>query len=352
MRKAILLTLLLAAALLLLPAPQAQAGDFPSVGAAAAVVMSGGGEVVYEKNADQRALIASTTKLLTALITVEEAALDEELEIQPAWTQMEGSSMYLRAGERYTVRELLEGLLLASGNDAATALACHIAGGIEAFSERMNQRARELGMSGSHFVNPHGLDEDGHYGTARDLARLMAACMQDRKLAALLAETSASVKDQTYVNHNKLLTLCPGCVGGKTGYTEAAGRCLVSCCEREGTRLICVTLDDPNDWVDQQVLYNWAFSRYVTRDVTAGLSFFVPVVSGDRSLVAAEARPLRIFLPRTAKITLTAHLPRFVFAPVAEGDHAGTVQVFRDGERIHEAELFFREGAAQAEERR
>ena len=352
MRKAILLTLLLAAALLLLPAPQAQAETFPSVGAAAAVVMSAGGELVYEKNADERALLASTTKLLTALVTVEETALDGELEIQPAWTQVEGSSMYLQAGERYTVRELLEGLLLASGNDAAVALACHVAGGTEAFAERMNRRAQELGMSGSHFVNPHGLDEDGHYGTARDLARLMAACMENKRLAPLLAKTSATVKDQTYVNHNKLLTLCPGCLGGKTGYTEAAGRCLVSCCEREGTRLICVTLNDPSDWVDHQVLYNWAFSRYVTRDVTAALSFLVPVVSGDRNLVPVEARPLRLFLPRTARITLTAHLPRFVFAPVEAGEHAGSVQIFRDGERISEAELIFREGAAQAAKRR
>ena len=352
MRKGILFGLLFAALLLLLPAPQAQAGAFPSTGAAAAVVMSGGGEVVYEKNADARALIASTTKLLTALIAVEETPLDETVEILPEWTQVEGSSMYLQAGERYSVRELLEGLLLASGNDAATALACHIDGGTEAFAARMNRRAAELGMTGSHFVNPHGLDEDGHYGTARDLARLMAACMQDRRLSPLLALTGATVKDQTYVNHNKLLTLCPGCVGGKTGYTEAAGRCLVSCCEREDTRLICVTLNDPSDWADHQVLYNWAFSRYSTRDVTAGLSFVVPVVSGERSLVRVEARPLRLFLPRAAQITLTAHLPRFVFAPVAEGELAGTVQIFRDGERINEAELIYSEGAAPAAKRR
>ncbi len=352
LRKEILLTLLLAVVLLLLPAPKAQAEEFPHVSAAAAVVMSGDGEVVFEKNADQRALVASTTKLLTALVTVESCALDEELDILPEWTEVEGSSMYLQAGERYSVRDLLEGLLLASGNDAATALACHVAGGTAAFAERMNRRARELGMQNSHFVNPHGLDEEGHYATARDLGRLMAACVQDRRLAPLLAETSAIVKEQTYVNHNRLLALCPGCIGGKTGYTAAAGRCLVSGCEREGTRLICVTLDDPNDWVDHQVLYNWAFSRYCTRDVTAGLAFEVPVVSGDRTLLRVEARPLRLFLPRTAEITLTAHLPRFVFAPVTAGESAGTVQVFRNGERINEAELIYREGAAVAAERR
>ena len=347
MRKAILFVLLTAAALLL-PAPQAQAEDFPAVSAASAVVMNSGGEIVFEKDADRRSLIASTTKLLTALITVEEAALDEELEIQPAWTQMEGSSMYVKAGERRTVRELLEGLLLASGNDAATALACHTAGGSKDFAVLMNRKARELGMRGSHFTNPHGLDEAEHYATAHDLALLMTACMQNRTLATLLSERSATVGEQTYVNHNKLLGLCPGCLGGKTGFTEAAGRCLVSCCEREGTRLICVTLCDPNDWVDHQVLYNWAFSRYATRNVTEALSFTVPVVSGERSFVGVEAKELRLFLPRAAEITLTAHLPRFVFAPVRRGEHAGEVQIFRDGERIHEAELIFSEGAAPA----
>jgi D-alanyl-D-alanine carboxypeptidase len=310
--------------------------------------MNSGGEVIYEKNADVRSRIASTTKLLTALVVLENSDPAEELTVRPEWTGIEGSSMYLRAGERYTVHELLEGLLLASGNDAATALACHTAGGTEDFAVLMNRKARELGMDDSHFSNPHGLDAEDHYATARDLAVLMAACLQNRTLAGLLAETSATVGEQTYVNHNKLLTLCPGCLGGKTGFTEAAGRCLVSCCEREGTRLICVTLRDPDDWVDHQVLYNWAFSRYATRNVTQAVSFEVPVVSGERRLVGVEARPLRLFLPRTAEITLAAHLPRFVFAPVKAGEHAGVVQVFRDGERIHEAELIYSEGAAAA----
>lgn len=347
MRKAILIVLLVVAALLL-PAPQAQAEEFPAVSAVSAVVMNSGGEIVFEKDADRRSLIASTTKLLTALVVLERVDPAEELEIRPEWTGIEGSSMYLKAGEHRTVRELLEGLLLASGNDAATALACHTAGGLKDFAALMNRKARELGMRESHFTNPHGLDDEEHYATAHDLALLMAACMQNRTLAALLSETSATVGDQTYVNHNKLLTVCPGCLGGKTGFTEAAGRCLVSCCEREGTRLICVTLNDPNDWVDHQVLYNWAFSRYATRNVTEALSFRVPVVSGDRSFVGVEAKELRLFLPRTAEITLTAHLPRFVFAPVRTGEHAGEVQIFRDGERIHETELIFSEGAAPA----
>ena len=345
MRKTILCLLLFSAAALLLPPGEAQAEERPPLAARAAIVMSESGEAVFEKNADEPLLIASTTKLLTALLAVERLEPDAEAEIRPEWTGVEGSSMYLRPGERYTVRELLEGLLLASGNDAATALACLMAGDCESFALQMNLRAHELGMLHSHFANPHGLDAPGHCASARDLALLMAACLKKPALMDILSEASARVGDQTYVNHNKLLTLCPGCLGGKTGYTEAAGRCLVSACERDGTRLICVTLSDPDDWVDQQRLYNWAFARWAARDVTEGVRFQVPVVSGTRTLLPAEARPLRVFLPRAEEITLVAHLPRFVFAPIGAGESAGRLEIFRSGEKIGETELFFSAGA-------
>ncbi len=345
MRKTLLCLLLFSLAALLLPAPKAQAEELPALGAKAAIVMSPAGEAVFEKNADEPRLIASTTKLLTALLAVERLELTREVTVEPEWTEIEGSSMYLLPGETCTVRELLEGLLLASGNDAATALACVMAGDTESFALLMNLRARELGMTRSHFVNPHGLDAPEHRGSARDLALLMAACLDEPRLMAILSERGAVVGEKTYVNHNKLLTLCPGCLGGKTGYTEAAGRCLVSACEREGTRLICVTLDDPEDWADHQRLYNWAFARWAERDVTEGVCFETPVVSGTRALLPVEARPLRLFLPREEEITLVAHLPRFVFAPVAAGESAGRLEVFRGGEKIAETELYFSEAA-------
>ena len=347
MRKRMLFLPLFIAAALLLPAPKADAERFPEIGAASAIVMNSGGEVVFEKNADARSLIASTTKLMTALVVLEERELTEQVKILPEWTQMEGSSMYLKAGESYSLRELLEGLLLASGNDAAEALACSTAGSEEAFADKMNAKAGELGMSGSHFVNPHGLDAQAHYSTARDLALLMRACLQNRALCTILAEKSAMIGEQTFYNHNRLLTLCPGCIGGKTGYTEAAGRCLVSCCEREGTRLICVTLHDPDDWVDHQLLYNWAFSRYSTRNVTEKLSFAVPVVSGTKNFVPVAARELRLFLPRAEELTVVAYLPRFVFAPVESGEKAGSIRIFRSGELLRETELYFISDVAQ-----
>lgn len=348
MRKAIFA---LAACLLLSPLSPEIREEPPETAAACAVLLGPQGQILYERNAQSPALIASTTKLMTALVTLEHAALEDRVEIPAACCEVEGSSMYLRAGESYTVEELLQGLLLASGNDAALALALHCAGDEGRFVTWMNEKAEELGMTHSRFANPHGLDALEHYGSAADLGLLMLRCMERPELARILSTPSVQIRGECYVNHNKLLWRCPGCLGGKTGYTRAAGRCLVSCCERDGTRLICVTLNDPDDWVDHQVLYNWAFSRYATRDVTAALSFEIPVVSGDKTLLRVEARPLRLFLPRTARITLTAHLPRFVFAPVEPGEHAGSVQIFRDGERINEAELIFSEGAAAAAER-
>lgn len=343
-------SLLLTAALFAQGAPCAHAEAAPPLQAQAAIVMNSGGEIVFEKNAEARMLIASTTKLMTALVTLERALPEETVEILPEYTAVEGSSMYLPAGARVSVRQLLEGLLLASGNDAALALACHVAGSVEAFAALMNEKAAALGMHSSHFVNPHGLDAPEHYATAHDLALLMAACMRESELVSLLAERSANVGEQTYINHNKLLSLCPGCLGGKTGYTRAAGRCLVSCCERDGTRLICVTLNDPDDWAEHQILYNWAFERYGTRCVTEGVCFQVPVIGSDREQVEVRAEELRLFLPRAAELTLVAHMPRFVFAPVAAGERAGTVEVFRSGEKIEEAALYYAQGAEAAED--
>jgi len=348
MQKRIVAFLLILAAGLLLTPPSAGGEGPPAIRAASALVMSGTGEIVFDYNADERRLIASTTKLMTALVTLEHAAPEEAVRILPTFTAVEGSSMYLKNGEDYTVRELLEGLLLASGNDAALALACHVAGSPEAFAVMMNEKAQALGMTGTHFANPHGLDDPAHYGTARDLGLLMAACMENATLSALLAERSAVVREQTYINHNKLLSLCPGCLGGKTGYTEAAGRCLVSCCEREGTRLICVTLGDPDDWTDHQELYNWAFSLYSARPVSEALRFSVPVVGGQQAKIGIRAAEKRLFLPRSAEVTLVAHLPRFVFAPVKEGQAAGTAEIFCNGEKIGDLALFYGENVDEA----
>ena len=318
--------------------------------AEAVVLLCEDGTVLCEKNADRRCLIASTTKLMTALVCLEHAELDETVTAQESHCAVEGSSMYLRPGERYTVRELLLGLLLASGNDAALALAGHTAGSEEAFVRLMNRKAEELGLENTHFENPHGLDAAAHYGSARDLARLMLCCMENPAFRELDSRRTAEAGGLTLLNHNRLLTSCPGCVGGKTGYTAAAGRCLVSCCERDGLRTVCVTLSDPDDWNDHMRLYDWAYDRFALHDLSAELSFEVPAVSGSAlTLRVVPEQGARVVLPRREEARFEAELPPFVFAPVDRGGQAGVLRGTRaDGVPVS-FPLVYAEGAALAE---
>lgn len=322
--------------------------DGPATSARCAVLMSGDGQIIYAKNADQRALIASTTKLMTAIVAIEQLDLSTTVEIKSEWCGIEGSSMYLKPGDELSVEDLLYGLLLVSGNDAAVALACITAGDIEGFAVLMNQKAEELEMTDSSFENPHGLDSDKHYSSAADMAKLMAYCMDNPHFARLIGTFSHEVGVQTLVNHNKLLQSCPGCTGGKTGYTKAAGRCLVSCCERDDTRLICVTLSAPDDWNDHVNLYKWGFDNYCSRDAAEGIEFSVPVVSGDvKAVSVTPAEEIRVFCRKDDTLHAVAELPHFVFAPVEKGQPAGKLSIILDGKFVGECPLVYAEDAAQ-----
>lgn len=228
------------------------------VSATAAVLMDADmGQVLYEKNGDRQMLIASTTKIMTALVVLEHAAPDDVITVTPNH-MAEGSSMYLRAGETVRVEELLYGLLLCSGNDAALALT-ECAGGLTPFVALMNEKAAALGMAHTSFANPNGLDADGHYSTARDMAVLAAAAVENPTFRRICSSRSVTIGQRTMENHNRLLRQVEGCVGLKTGYTQAAGRTLVSCTERDGCRLVAVTLQDGNDWADHVALYDYGF---------------------------------------------------------------------------------------------
>lgn len=228
------------------------------VSATAAVLMDADmGQVLYEKNGDRQMLIASTTKIMTALVVLEHAAPDDVITVTPDH-MAEGSSMYLKAGETVRVEELLYGLLLCSGNDAALALT-ECAGGLTPFVALMNEKAAALGMAHTSFANPNGLDADGHYSTARDMAVLAAAAVENPTFRRICSSRSVTIGQRTMENHNRLLRQVEGCVGLKTGYTQAAGRTLVSCTERDGCRLVAVTLQDGNDWADHAALYDYGF---------------------------------------------------------------------------------------------
>ena len=317
-----------------------------AVSAKAAILMhADSGRVLYEKNADEHMLIASTTKIMTAIVVLEHCELDDLVEVDSRSAGIEGSSMYLKAGESYTVEDLLYGLLVVSGNDAASALALHVADSMEEFAELMNAKAAELGMTESSFKNAHGLDEEGHYSTARDMAKLAAYCMGNEDFARIAGTVSHTVGEQTLVNHNRLLREYDGCLGLKTGYTMAAGRTLVTCAERDGARYVCVTLNDPDDWDDHKALYDWAFANYSFAEVIpAGLSYEVPLISGAEMTAPAETEGAAYALIQNGEsYDMELELPAFAFAPISEGERAGRAVACSDGQEIASVRIVYSE---------
>ena len=300
------------------------------------------GRTLYEKNADEKSLIASTTKIMTALIICQRCNVLDRVKIPKEAVGIEGSSMYLREGEVLTVQELLYGLMLRSGNDAAAALAIWCGGTIEGFAELMNDKARELGLQETHFVNPHGLDAPDHHSTARDLAVLTAYAMDDPIFARTVGAKSVSVGQRVLTNHNKLLWSLPGCEGVKTGYTRAAGRILVSSAQRDGRRLVCVTINAPDDWNDHKTLLEQGFRGFEVRElVQAGeVLGYRFVAGGDGTwapLVAAEGFSYSLAPGEEPQIVLSPQ--PFSYAPVRMGEEEGCAYVVLGGRVVGEIPL-------------
>ena len=347
------ITAVLLAVLMIFCAVPAFAADAPQNSAQSAVLMDAdGGEVLYEKHADKTMLIASTTKIMTGLVVLENCDVSEEVIIRPEWTGIEGSSIYLKSGETLTVEELLYGMLLNSGNDAAVALACHTAGSIEAFADMMNERAELLGLVGTSFRNPHGLDENGHMSTARDLAVITAAALENELFSKIVSTKSITIGGRSLTNHNKLLWNYEGAVGVKTGYTKSAGRILVSAAERDGLKLICVTISDPDDWTDHAALFDWGFQNWRRQNaVPDELSeFYLPVISGDRPEVKVVAEgDYSVLMSADDRLEIKTELPRFVYADVKKGDTAGRITVIKNGEQLGTVDLVYTESVLRDE---
>ncbi len=348
-----IVALFAAAALAICLRVPALAADAPETSAAAYVLMdAASGRVLASENADEPRLIASTTKILTALLALETLDPGAEVEIDPAWTGIEGSSMYLAAGQTVTVEDLLYGLMLASGNDAAVALACLAAGSVEAFAQRMNDRAAALGCENSHFSNPNGLDAEDHHASAHDLALVTREALKNDEFTRIASTQTVAVGELTFTNHNRLLRECEGVFGVKTGYTEAAGRTLVTCCERGGATLICVTLSDPDDWHDHAALYDWAYGEYVLGITDSGKSFgTVAVIGGTAEAVSVVSAESFSVLHREGEtVTVTLRLPRFVYAAVEAGEPAGTAVIAVDGVTVASVPLVYAESVSRTPE--
>ena len=226
------------------------------------------GNVLFEKNSREKLGMASTTKIMTALVVSQSCDISEQVTIDARAVGIEGSSIYLRAGEALTVEQLLYALLLNSANDAAVALALHVSESVEAFSDKMNQKAEELGLCDTRFVNPHGLYDDGHYTTAYDLAMITKAALENETVKKIVSTYKTTIPSsdgngvRVLVNHNKMLRLYDGAIGVKTGFTKKTGRSLVSAAERDGLLLIAVTLNAPSDWNDHTLMLDYGFENY------------------------------------------------------------------------------------------
>lgn len=336
---------LVTCAALLLPV----AAEQPSVSADSAILINAdSGECIVAYNADEQRGMASTTKIMTALVAIESGNLDQEVTIPDKALGVEGSSLYLKQGEKMTLRELLYGLMLQSANDAAEAIAILVGGSVENFAEMMNQKAAELGLTNTHFTNPHGLADDNHYTTARELALISAYALKNETFRDICSTKKTTIPATEGVrwltNHNKMLTIYDGTYGVKTGFTKATGRCLVSAAERDGVQLIAVTLNAPNDWNDHRALLDYGFAQYESVSLAKQGDFActLPLIGGDCDCVALHIQnDVTAVLPKErASIVEHIELIRPRFAPIYAGDEVGRIVYTLNGKEIASSPLY------------
>lgn len=307
------------------------------------------GRMLAGQNIYTRLPMASTTKIMTGLLACESKKFDNVYTVPAEAIRVEGSSMGLRAGEKITLRDLTYGLLLESGNDAANVIAYCLDGSIPAFAKRMNNRAAELGLKNTHFANPSGLDNEAHYTTALDLARLGAYAMQNKDFAKIASTYTAKITydgnpdGRTLYNHNALLKTYEGTIGIKTGFTKRSGRCLVSCARRNGITLVAATLHGYDDWNDHKALLNYGFSVLkntnlftsypdITSNVVGGTadkvncSYSTDVTAGLKS-------------DELSRVEMQINMPKFAYAPVKQGQKMGELIFTLDGKTLNKTDI-------------
>ncbi|MBR4034851.1 MAG: D-alanyl-D-alanine carboxypeptidase [Clostridia bacterium] len=337
--------------------------DIATAAGSAVLLDASGSETrtLWAQNADERRGPASTTKIMTALVAAESMPLSTKVTVTKESVGIEGSSVYLTEGEVFTLEELLCCTLLESANDAATAVAIAVSGSVEEFAALMNEKCAELGLRDTHFTNPHGLDHEEHYTTARELGIIAAAALENEALKKIFStyKMTVSAPDggvRMLINHNRLLKSIEGCIGVKTGYTKSNGRCLVSAAERDGLRLIAVTLNDGNDWHDHTEMLEAGFAAYERVNLIDHISITLPEISvtdGEQSCVrTAFAEDVYVTLPKsgtriTCRIESISSLP----APVDRGQNAGEVVFLCNREEIARTQIITAYLAAKKKEK-
>lgn len=315
----------------------------PAIGAKSAALMDvNSGRLLFGKNERERLPMASTTKIMTAILAIESGRLDDLVTVSSTAVKVEPSSIWLVPGEQMSLAHLVYGLMLRSGNDAACAIAEHLAGSITSFAALMNQKAQELGMHDTKFKNPHGLPDPEHYTTAGDLAKLSAYALRNRKFTAVVSTTRFSIPweqqatPRIWHNKNRLLQVYPGADGVKTGWTRAAGYCLVASANRDGQRLVAVVLNSPDDWGETAALLDYGYANYKSISVVSPGQYIqtVPVDKGYPKYVgvtAAEGYCWPIGVGEEVELKYLVQLNLEITAPIAVGETLGYLQVMHQG---------------------
>lgn len=330
---------------------EVSAANEPEISAKAAILISADtGEAVFSYNASEKLPMASTTKIMTALLCLESGGLYDEFTADSQAIRVEGSSMGLCEGDTVTKYALCCGMLLPSGNDAANAAAVRIAGSIDAFVGLMNERARQMGLSNTFFVTPSGLEGEGHGSSAQDMALLAREALKNEMFRSICSQESIKVSfgsppyDRWLKNTNKLLSMYDGVYGVKTGFTDEAGRCLVSACERDGKDLICVTFNDRNDWNDHIALYDYGFENVRLTELTLPDGLTADVAGGEseslRLIPEKSTYSLTCASENADDYTYTVLRPPFVYAPIAKGDEAARLCISFKGREVDTIPLF------------
>ncbi len=312
----------------------------------AVLLESDSNTALYCKNAEQTMTMASTTKIMTALLTLENADLNSEITVTEEMVAVEGTSMGLLPGDKVSVRELVYGMLLPSGNDAANTAAYVVSGSIPEFANLMNEKAAVIGMTNTHFVTPSGLDAEGHYSTAYDMALLGSYAIKNREFFNICSTKSIRVDygnppySRTLTNHNKLLSMYDDCIGIKTGFTKKSGRCLVSAAERDGVTLVAVTLNASDDWNDHIEMFEYGFSVTSSKMLDSSLKgISLPITGGDKEAVSLKlgfSPEITVCETYNPNVVREIYLKKFEYAPIAKGTIVGEA-IYRNsdtGEKI------------------
>ncbi len=307
-------------------------------------------QVLFESNAYEQLGMASTTKIMTAIVVLEHALPNEIVTVSQNAVGVEGSSMWLEAEEKITVENLLYGLMLNSGNDAAVALAEYVGGTVDEFCNMMNRKAKQIGATQTKFVNPNGLPDEEHYTTAFDLALITCYALDNETFREIVSTRERNIPwpgreyDKKLVNHNKLLKLYNGCNGVKTGFTKSTGRALVSSAEKDGTEIVAVTLNAPDDWNDHKKMLDTAFESYRTEVALPKNEYIMklPVQGGKKEFVPIVSENSLFFLQEKEKIidyTVKKDAPEYLEAPITSGQKVGRIFIESDGVLLCESDL-------------